>query len=100
MSVYEALQRAVALVEAGHCKGSYSAVGKDGFCYCAVGAISEASYGPHGFSPTTFAAATGLVRSILPAGFDRITEWNDHPDTTPRDVVELLSRAVEKARTQ
>ena len=55
-------------------------------CWCAVGAIVAANYQ----DDLAISEAFEAVRGVIEGG--EITEWNDAPERTQKDVVETLRR--------
>lgn len=69
----------------------YETDGDTAVCWCAVGAINKA-FGCH--------AGLTVVQALyaaLPADFQLVASFNDHPDTTHADVMALFDRAIAEA---
>jgi hypothetical protein len=113
-SRHAALYRGAARVirEGGLAKGTFT----DGESHCTVGALDVAAIKqglpsvryrdpgqvlPHladvlGYTPTVECSCGDPACTLRDAAFVAITQWNDQPGTTERDVITLLEQAAEK----
>lgn len=70
-------------------KGAYK---KNG-CYCIIGAIHEVI----GYSEETFEEAYNMVMDVVVSkGFSCVPNFNDAPETTHADVMNVLDLAMEE----
>jgi hypothetical protein len=100
--VVDVLVRARALIadEKYWCRGNYTQLVDDEsvFAYCAVGAEMNATRGLMGW-PDESPSLVALINA-LPAGYTRVSVFNDDPKTTHADVLSLYDRAIEMERNR
>lgn len=87
------LEAAHAIRTRGHLKHSFGSA-NDGFCI--VGAISQASpvsmLGSEIIIP--FSRHAAVARVMASTGYNNMVVWNDHPSTTPAEVIAALEAAA------
>ena len=87
------LQAALLIEQYGHTKG----VNKDPHgCLCIYGAV-EGTKAPVAVQNRALAALRERLMN-MPDGSWTISGWNDLPDTTPKQVVDLLREVARKVR--
>ena len=68
--------------------------------FCTIGAIRQVYEADH-YGYRAFDAATDLLcRGAGVSGFPELTVWNDHPDRTQADVLDLYTRAIARAKEE
>jgi hypothetical protein len=89
--------RAAELVEQGWCQGeNYKTInGKP--CCCAWGAAAQA-YRETGVVGSLVEIDDVMTKAARAMGSERITNWNDSPERTQAEVVELLRRLAREQR--
>jgi len=97
MSVAQVLTEARKLIAQGWTQGEYKRVVDGVECYCLSGAIHQAAPydNPRGLE---FAALFLSLRAddFYLSSSSNLTEWNDAPDRTQEDVLDLIDRAIAK----
>lgn len=63
---------------------------KQGNAFCAIGAMDEVVKDRVPWHPPPL----GRLYAELPSGFFGVADFNDHPETTHRDVIRLFNRAI------
>lgn len=105
------LDRAAALCERGWTQGTAARYDdgspaecyrdNDAVCWCAIGAISRASYETEGEARVLYnASELALIEWSVSAvsGYNSITAWNDAPERTQAEVVAALREAARRER--
>lgn len=64
-------------------------------CWCTVGAFYSVTPDYDDFLKTV-----KFVNTILPDVYEKISDFNDHPETTHDQVLSLFDRAIEKAKPE
>lgn len=91
--VKQILTDARALVKRGWIQNEFYRLVDGVPCYCAVGAMDDASMGHlHGDS---WGAITALRKALPTSCRWGVTNFNDAPETTQDDVLALFDRAIE-----
>lgn len=67
-------------------KGAY----RNGDCYCTVGALRAVIGRGKPFAPEKT-----LLGRFIPEGWSNVVRYNDHPDTTHSDIMELFQLAID-----
>jgi hypothetical protein len=102
MSTLKVLKEAKEIIsdEKSWQKGSY--VSADGKCLCSLGAITKAVNSSvsnpiklYGSDVTKYLEAQSVLRSALPLYYD-VHTFNDLPETTHKDIMEVFDKAIEK----
>ena len=68
--------------------------------FCTIGAAMRV-FTRGNYRYPVYAAATDLLcRGAGVSGFPELTVWNDHPDRTQADVLDLYTRAIARAKEE
>lgn len=89
------IEDAADLIKAGWCKGVSHQVRVTGHQYCLVGALCQASEGK-GIAVDRVARTAAWAE--LKGGWETLPQFNDDPETTKQDVLDLLDRAAASMR--
>lgn len=65
---------------------------EDAVCWCAGGATRKFTSDPHKWQVGEVA-----LSKFKPSGFNSLFDYNDHPDTTHADIMNLFDKAIEAA---
>lgn len=95
MNVIEALEKARDIVNNGWCQGDYG----DGHGnYCAIGALAEATHwGNRDMNRSAYHDGKEALLALVPLPFGSVALYNDAPDTTKQDILDLYDAAIVKA---
>lgn len=82
---------------------SVASTSDEAVCFCAVGAVIAARdrLNARGLATTcdiVIHARRVLQPGVHDAELDPLSQWNDHPDRTQEEVVDVLRRAAQVAR--
>jgi len=112
MNAVQVLEGAIALLDKSEkwaqgefgLLGGHSAPLSDATCFCVLGAMSKAQ-GLSGWTinPAGLYYVEEAVKSMFPervnfAGKPTVPAFNDHPDTTYDDVIDVLNTALDAAK--
>lgn len=70
------------------------AVSCQAVCYCTLGAVSKVTRGAPALE---FDAVTRLTWAVACLGYGSVPSWNDHPDRTHAEVLDLVRTLRAKA---
>jgi len=100
MSVAQVLIEARKLIAQGWTQGEYKRVVDGVECWCLLGAMDQAApyYKPRDLALAAVFYALGDDDLYLSSS-SNLTEWNDAPDRTQKDVLDLIDRAIAKEAT-
>lgn len=90
------IETAFCLVESGWTQGDFRRVRDGRMCYCAVGAIYEASkrWQPNKYNDTLRAVERCVPSTYKSCTANRVIDFNDDPQTTKEDVLNLFKKAL------
>lgn len=91
------LTRASQILKNGWIKGRLSDIGADGrMLYCSLGAMSRAA-NEYGFTSYSEQFSRALEELEGACGTSAIAAWNDHPNTTFAEVMNVFDLAIRRA---